>query len=512
MNIKKEYYKDQFFKEQLLVQRYQIIELIGSGAMGKVYRAEDKASKGSIVAVKVLTRSLDDMKMIQKFQKEATISALLSERSDNIVKVKDYGVDENQVPFYVMEFLNGENLSDFIEFHSFSLNQFFNLARQICLAMDTAHNGIFFEGEICPIIHRDIKPSNIFVTEDDQQGEIIKVLDFGIAKLMHTEKDKTDVFQGTPKYCSPEQLLGEDLDNRSDIYSLGIVFYEMLEKRLPFDLENNSIGGWYKAHTQMIPDGFKPSSKIPLDLQRLIMRCLAKSPNDRPQSVGEIIQTLDQIRRNLEKTTLPQRQPSFEDSPKEKSPNLDSLSFIEKIYFNSSWPDNKPLEKIVFPRVTPINNTIYPSLWAMLSAEDIKRRASNIRYNKFIFQSFPHPMILWITVLYNNDDGPRWLPCYLDLKTKIGQDVTRALSNEKEYHILLFSLNQPQKCQDLHSLKVMLKQRTMLKQWASVGKTLNLKDQTQVQVSKRKLKQDFESLKSDIILEIQKSHTQELHG
>ena len=216
------------YQEQLLVKRYQLQEIIGEGAMGKVYRAEDLASKGHIVAVKMLTRSLDDMKMIKNFQREATISALLSEISPHIVKVMDYGIDDQQVPFYVMELLNGESLSDVIEFHQISLMRFFDYIHQICLAIEIAHNGIFFQGEMCPIVHRDLKPSNIVVTEDEEGNEQIKVLDFGIAKLLQTENKATEKFVGTPRYCSPEQLQGLKLDNRSDIYSLGIVLMIVL--------------------------------------------------------------------------------------------------------------------------------------------------------------------------------------------------------------------------------------------------------------------------------------------
>lgn len=110
---------------KLLVQRYLLREVVGVGGMGTVYRAQDIASKNHNVAVKILSRSLDNMKMIKQFQREATFSALLSERSQNIVKVTDYGVDEQKVPFYVMEFLEGENLDDMIEVHDISLPQFF---------------------------------------------------------------------------------------------------------------------------------------------------------------------------------------------------------------------------------------------------------------------------------------------------------------------------------------------------------------------------------------------------
>lgn len=489
-----------YYPDKLLVNRYKLIELVGSGAMGQVYRAEDKAFKGLNVAIKILSRSLDDFKMIERFQREANISALLSEGSINIVKVKDYGVDENQVPFYVMELLEGENLADFIQFHDIPLLKFLNLARQICLAMDTAHNGILFEGEICPIIHRDIKPSNIFIMEDEVQGELVKILDFGIAKLVQTEEEEAESFVGTLKYCSPEQIQGKELDNRSDIYSLGVVFYEILEKRSPWNIEKNTITSWSKAHIETMPIGFTDESKIPKELQTLIMSCLAKSPLERPQSIGEIIQVLDSVKRKLK----PQSFPQYNGNRRISS---DPLVALEKIYLDSSWPKNKPQQKIVFPRITTYQKNNFPSLWTMLEGDDVNYRQSSINYHKFVFQSYPHPMILWITLLYSPEYGPRWLPCYLDLKTKVGIEVTKALSNNQKYHVLLFALNKPERCQDIVSIRIMLSQRTLLKKWTSVSEVLSFKDKNQVALSKRKLKHDFEKLKPEIILQVQKSQT-----
>lgn len=491
---------------KILVNRYKILELIGQGAMGTVYRAEDLFVNNLNVAIKFLSRSLDDHKMIQRFQREATISALLSERSINIVKVTDYGVDDNQAPFYVMEFLEGESLSEIIQFHKLTILQFLNFTRQICLAMETAHNGIFFEGEICPIIHRDIKPSNIYVTEDQEKGELIKVLDFGIAKLLQNESVANQSFMGTPKYCSPEQIQGEELDNRSDIYSFGILMYEMLTKKMPWQIEDNSFSTWHKIHTQMIPEEFEPKLKIPPELQKLIMLCLAKSPNDRPQSVGDIIQQLDSIGRKIKPRGL-QKGDTITSPILNAVTGEHSISELEQTYLDSFWPKNKPQQKIVFPRLTIIEKDIYPSLWTMLDEKDINNRKDNICHNEFLFKSYPYPMILWITVLYNLEHGPRWLPCYLDLKTKIGQQVTKILGDSKEYYILLFALNKPKQCQHFLSAKILLKQRTSLKQWGDVAKKLSIPDSTQSVNSKKTLKHEFEEIKPRIILDIQKNTT-----
>lgn len=489
-------------RENLLVQRYQLQEVIGQGAMGIVYRAEDTVSKRQNVAVKILSKALDDMKMIKRFQKEATISALLSERSDNIVKVTDYGVDENKVPFYVMEYLNGENLDDFIEVHDITLLQFLDFSCQICRAMETAHNGIFFQGEICPVIHRDLKPSNIYLIEDTTGKQIIKVLDFGIAKLITDDKGDTEAFMGTPRYCSPEQIQGLDLDNRSDIYSLGMVMYFILAKKYPWELEINSIAAWYKAHTELTPSGFSPELKIPPELEKLILKCLEKSPNYRPQSIGEIIQLLDSIARKINHESNTQNTTSIN----HKKPPL------ETFLLNSKWPENKPQQKIVFPRIFLFEKKVYPSVCTMLESTDIKERKNNIRYNQFLFQTYPHPMILWLTVLYSPEEGARWLPCYLDLKTKIGQQMVNILSDSKKYFLLFYALGNPQKSQDLLSFTIMLKQRTNLKQWASVSNMLNITHNDEAVISRKKLKEDLELLKPKILLEIEKSQTQEIHG
>jgi len=137
---------------------------------------------------------------------------------------------------------------------------------------------------------------------------------------------------------------------------------------------------------------------------------------------------------------------------------------------------------------------------------------NDIRYNQFVFQSYPHPMILWITVLFDPESGARWLPCYLDLKTNIGQKVVKILGESKDYHLVIFALNQPQKCRYVTPVKVSLKQRTNLIQWLKVGEMLDIKDNSKVIEAKTKLKSDFEEMKPRIILNIQKSNTMQLHG
>ena len=495
---------DSNLSNPLLANRYQLLKLVGEGVMGRVYCAEDKLLDGLMVAVKLLSQALVNQKMLERFGREAAISTLLGEKSIHIVKVRDYGLDENGIPFYVMEFLQGESLREIIKFHSLSLSKFFTLTRQICLALESAHNGIIFQGELCPIIHRALKPSNIFLTEDPTLGEVVKVLDFGIAELVQSGKSDNQSFIGTLEYCSPEQIQGKKVDNRSDIYSLGVVMYEMLAKKMPFRPETSSFEGWYKAHSQFKPKAFAPNLNVPDELEKLIERCLAKAPRARPQSAGEILQVLEGIEESYcknrpENSTLKELPQDTPGTP---------VSSLEEIYLQSSWPKNRPQQKIVFPCLTSRPEGVYVSLWVMLEERDILNRISSIRYNQFLFQSYPHPIVLWITALYNREHGPRWLPCYLDLKTDIGQQVASTLEDSIFYHILFFALNKPEQCQHIMTAKLSLKQRTMLRQWVAVSQALKVSSQP----SKKKLKEDFEALKPRILVKLEQASADELHG
>ena len=252
-----------------LVKRYQLQELIGTGAMGRVYRANDTLLGGVPVAIKFLSLSLQNQKMgvRQRFEREAKTCALLGQKSIHIVRVMDYGTDENDIPFYVMEYLQGKSLSDIIRTQHLSVARFLSMARQISLGLQCAHNGILVDGKIYSIIHRDIKPSNMLAIVDPSFGELVKILDFGIAKLLELEDYNTNYYLGTLAYSSPEQMEGKELDNRSDIYSLGVLMFEMLTGKMPLVVTTHSFGAWYKVHHYQEPRSFAevdpPHSKLP---------------------------------------------------------------------------------------------------------------------------------------------------------------------------------------------------------------------------------------------------------
>lgn len=499
---------------RILANRYQLVELIGQGAMGQVYKAKDMLLGGVIVAVKFISQTLLNQKMRDRFEREATICALLGEKSNHIVRVRDYGVDENDISFYVMEFLEGKGLSEIIREQSIPLPRFLNISRQISLGLQCAHRGILIEGELSPIIHRDIKPSNILVVQDASFGELVKILDFGIAKLIQSNSEQTHSFMGTLAYCSPEQMEGRELDNRSDIYSLGVMMFEMLTGEMPIMGESNSFGGWYKAHHFSPPRSFeaaKPDLKIPKALETLVMSCLAKEASDRPQTIEEVIQTLEPLEQRFgQGRQLGQRIgavlskiPRAEEPP--KPPAQPPARSIEDLCLQTSWPKNKPQASIVFPHIIRTSQELLATLWVMLTKDDIENRRISTRYNQFLFLMSPHPMVLWITALHNRQHGARWLTCYLDLKTAMGQKVIRILGESGNYRILFFALTEPQRCANVMTATIASTQRKLLLDWANASHAAM--PSAQPQLSKRILKQELEKLKPKIVMKLEAVHT-----
>ncbi len=281
-----------------LANRYRLNHLIGRGSMGRVYAAEDMLLGDVPVAVKLLSHAALDEISRARFEREAKACAQLGQRSLNIVRVSDYGITLQDVPFYVMELLNGESLRDLISSQPLPLPRFFHLARQICLGLSQAHEGIFMDGQMHPIIHRDLKPSNILVVQNEGLGELVKILDFGIAKFLtdqSTTSLQTQSYIGTLAYSAPEQMESEELSVQSDLYSLGVIFYTMLSGRMPFRVKTHSFAGWYRAHCQQPPRSFaslKANVLVPAALEGLIMRCLSKSPAERPRSAAEVYEVL----------------------------------------------------------------------------------------------------------------------------------------------------------------------------------------------------------------------------
>ena len=509
---------------QILVNRYRLMELIGQGSMGKVYRAEDQLLGGVTVAVKFLSQTLLNANMKQRFADEARTGAQLGQRSIHIVRVLDYGVHQNGAPFYVMEYMEGKNLSDLIEPGPLGVERFIHLARHICLGLQCAHEGIKIDGAICKIVHRDVKPSNVFVISDPGLGEVAKVLDFGIAKLFRdtVESSQTRSFMGTLAYCSPEQIEGKDLGDRSDIYSLGITMFEALTGKMPIEPDAHTLLSWYKAHRNKPPKTFAiaaPQLKLPLALKDLIMGCMAKSPEDRPFSMIEILKTLDGIRDRIQgrTTATPQSPASPSPGPEISEPTaptprrdpskqtnvpiipLPQQRFwsVEQAGWTVPWPQDKPIAQIVFPRILASDQDEAVGLWVMLSRTEIQQRLLSTRYNHFLCLLAPHPMLLWITAIYDQQLGVRWLPCYLDLKLERSQQFVRSLSQKGYYLLLFFASEDIEEPANVKTLTISPHQRQLFQDWLMMAQQAISTDKPTA--SKQILKSEFDRIKPNLL-------------
>ncbi|NDJ24868.1 protein kinase [Nostoc sp. B(2019)] len=498
---------------RLLSKRYQLQELIGTGAMGRVYRAKDILLGGVPVAVKFLALSIQNekMRLQDRFEREAKTCALLGQKSIHIVRVMDYGVDDNNTPFYVMEYLQGQSLNNIVRKQQLPLPRFLSMVRQISLGLQCAHNGIPVDGTICPIIHRDIKPSNMLVIQDSSFGELLKVLDFGIAKLIQSDGDQTKFYLGTLAYSSPEQMEGKELDNRADIYSLGVMMFEMLTGKMPLIAPTHSFGAWYKVHHYQQPRSFSeaaPGLLLPKEIENLVMSCLAKPAGDRPQTISEILKILTSLEqpehirkiRQDSHALVPTTTVSTELEQKTKADLRLSLS-NDEIARAISWPQNKPIADIVFTQPVHINGEVLPALWVMLQQQEIQKRLVCTRYNQFLFISIPHPVLLWITVIYNRKHGAKWLHYYLDLKTSLGQEIARLLQHKGYYRLLFFARETPSRCAHILLSSIAPAQRQRLQQWVTTSNALV--SSADPQISKSLLKSEYEKIKPQILAKLE---------
>ncbi len=453
--------------------RYLIRDLIGKGGGGKVYLAEDCTNGGMPVAVKILSLNLDNQTISQRFAREIFIGTQLGRKSKHIVRVLGYGITDDKIPFYVMEYLQGKNLLQIINNQPLSLDRFFDITYQICYGLQCAHQGISLKGENQPVVHRDIKPENIFITEDSKKGERVKILDFGIAKFLKERAGATlsKSFISSLPYCSPEHMEGRKLlDIRSDIYSLGILMYQMIYGKHPFHLKSYSFGEWYQAHRFEIPPLFSeiiPEAKIPGDLEKLVISCLAKEINNRPQNITEIIDKLDLIKRKSTKY-------SEKDDDCINSSELDltpSTLISKHICLQKEWPTRKPIAPIVFPHLLYTVQGKIPTVY---------------------------PMIMWVAVLHDaNSSLTRWLSCFLDITDKQGKRIVKHLAEKGYYHLLFFPLEEPTKCAHVTTITITPQQREQL--FNCLEASHNSKSFISSHQSKTILKAQYEKNKSKIL-------------
>ena len=304
---------------QMLDDRYEILEIIGSGGMSVVYKAMcHKLHR--YVAVKILRDEMAaDAELKNRFQAEAHAVAMLSQ--PNIVSVYDVG-HSGETEYIVMELIEGETLKQRMAEHGvFSATEALHYATQICKALQHAHaHGI---------VHRDIKPQNIMITNDD----MVKVADFGIACLANSANTLTQEALGSVHYMSPEQARGDRTDARSDIYSAGVVLYEMLTGRLPFEGDNAvSVAIQHLSSVPLSPREINPD--VPEALELICMKAMASDLEKRYASADEMLADLEEFRKNPEVDldfTIEDLHRETVDEPTQYIPAVHTVSKAQKV-------------------------------------------------------------------------------------------------------------------------------------------------------------------------------------
>jgi len=261
--------------------RFRIEKLLGAGGMGKVYKAFDKELSRTVALKTLLPELVHDHLLTQRFKQELLLASKISHR--NILRIHDLG-EVDGVKFISMAFIEGKDLNQLLkEEQPFPLERTLKIARQLCEALDAAHS----EG----VVHRDFKPQNVLVGNNDQ----VYVSDFGLATSLETAKmgmTRTGAVMGTPRYMSPEQVEGKEVDSRCDLYALGLVLYEMVTGATPFSGEST----WQLMYqrVQLPPKDVKlVNPALPDYVARVIMHCLEKDAANRYQSAKEILADLD---------------------------------------------------------------------------------------------------------------------------------------------------------------------------------------------------------------------------
>src|SRR3984957_7263497 len=281
-----------------VIGRYEIVEELGRGAMGSVFKARDPAV-GRIVALKTIhTTALEGAQSEEyrtRFYREARASGVLAH--PGIVPVFDVG-DDAGVPFLVMEFVEGRNLADVIKKgERYTLDRVSEIVQQIAEALGYAHR----QG----VIHRDIKPANILMTSKAVYGsERPRITDFGIAKLASSDITTTGQSLGTPSFMPPEQFTGSPIDGRADLFSLGVILYSLATGEQPFPGETMTAVSYKVVYTEPIPPA-KLNPAIPARYEAVILKALAKSPSDRFQTGEEMAQELAAMRMGAGTTISP---------------------------------------------------------------------------------------------------------------------------------------------------------------------------------------------------------------
>ena len=289
--------KEELTTGSTFANRYQIIEELGKGGMGRVYKVLDKETSEKIALKLIKPEIAADKKTVERFRNELTTARKI--RHKNICGMFDLGKEKGSY-FITMEYISGQDLKSFIrQSGQLTVGKAISIGKQICSGLAEAHK--------LGVVHRDLKSNNIMIDSDGN----VRIMDFGIARTLETKGITGEgVIIGTPEYMSPEQVEAKEVDQRSDIYSLGIILYEMVTGRLPFEADTPfAVGVKHKSEKPRAPKEL--NSQIPDDLNRVILKCLEKQKQDRYQSAGEVSSELERIEGGLPTTerTVPHKKP-----------------------------------------------------------------------------------------------------------------------------------------------------------------------------------------------------------
>ncbi len=284
---------------QTVSGRFAVLDHLGDGGMGIVYKARQEPI-GRMVALKVLLSSVaSDERTTQRFLNEARIISAL--KSPHTVTLIDFGQTDDGKLYIAMEYLGGGQLTQLMRGRRLKQVAALEIARQICASLAEAHAQ--------DIIHRDLKPDNVLLDEVEGEDFVVKVVDFGLAKLnLPTDAMLTapGTRLGTAEYMSPEQAFAQPLDHTTDLYALGVILYEMITGHLPFEAENPMA--MYVAHKSQVPapmSTMAPNLRVDDEVEALVQKLLAKKPAGRPESATAVGIQLEAILGRLRPTTRP---------------------------------------------------------------------------------------------------------------------------------------------------------------------------------------------------------------
>jgi len=269
---------------------YKLVELLGRGGMGEVWRAEHRflarPAAIKLIQPEVLgCKDAEETEIVKRrFEREAQATAMLS--SPHTIHLYDFGVTESGAFYYVMELLHGVDLATLVDkYGPLDPERVAHILSQLCSSLEEAHHS--------GLVHRDIKPANIYTCRYGLEFDFIKVLDFGVVKssndlAQHTKLTSAYVITGTPGFMAPEMALGNDVDAQADIYAVGCVGYWLLTGKLVFEEETFMATLMAHANKAPVPPSMRTEIEIPAQLEELVMCCLKKEPKERPSSAGEI--------------------------------------------------------------------------------------------------------------------------------------------------------------------------------------------------------------------------------